>query len=423
MKKNAIVLCISDSYSFLAANLLLSIRQNSSYIFETTDVIVYSSGLSLANIAALKKIKENIFFKEISSPFSKQIMDHPHIKKWGEFILQKLHIFELLYENIYKTVVFLDVDMYVSSKIDDLFNLKDYDIAFRSVAWDCSSVYPHLLTSPKKNVPMFNGGVIVFNDSITKFNIHIQDINLRSLELLRDNHPLGRGGLEEIIISYLCYYYQMKFYQLPAKFNMSIDDPNIELASIQHFSGKKDRKPWSNPIVYRSFPKWASNHQEFIRIGGKNYPDINNNSYFSDKYTFDTLKFVENNTLILKQILGKISDNRVYFNASFHSSKCCFNIKNIPESLHFEIINRKSEEFHIAFVVSEKTIISQSLVQKIKYIYEETKKISQNCTMASNENSLEVSFCCLSLNSLVICFNAFVDIVVSVIYEHFHIAV
>lgn len=392
MNKYAVVLSINDSYCFLAANLLFSLHENSIETFKQIDVIIYSNDLQEKNKEVLKKIKKEIHFKEISNPFAEQLCNHPHVKKWGCYILQKLHIFELLQTERYKKIVFLDVDMYVAQNINELFENDDYDIAFRANSWSGLDVYPHLKDERKPNVPMFNGGVVVFNSSLNRFGINVQKINDRARELLGNNTSLGRGGIEEILLSYMCYYYEMRYKKLPSKFNLAVDDQNVCKAAIVHFSGPGNRKPWKNGIVYRAFPKWFCNYKKFIEFGGENYALINESEgYFNDLYTFNTLKFLEKYEFILNKHANEIYEEGLIFNWDFHSNSCIFHINKLPKSVFIEVFKTPRDGFMVSLKILSRLSLETIGKDGIERIITIIESLLDKIEIEQNKDALSIS--------------------------------
>ena len=108
----AIVFSINNDYAFALANVLMSLKDNSEHIYNTSDFIIYHDGVSDNNQQLLKKICKNIYFidftKESSLP--ELLYNHRHKdSRWGQFICQKLNCFELV--SRYEQVLWLDTDI------------------------------------------------------------------------------------------------------------------------------------------------------------------------------------------------------------------------------------------------------------------------------------------------------------------------
>ena len=113
----AIVFSINNDYCFALANVLMSLEDNSEYIYNTSDFFVYHDGISYENQQLLKKLCKNIYFINFTqdSKLPLEIYNHPHMNRWGKFIYQKLNCFELLFK--YEHVLWLDADILVNGTL------------------------------------------------------------------------------------------------------------------------------------------------------------------------------------------------------------------------------------------------------------------------------------------------------------------
>lgn len=298
-RKNAIYMTLSDNYSFAAANLIMSIRDNSPKVFDACDLILYHNGICEQNQKALRRIRDDITFLPMSDDIPKITEAiYSNSDKNAQYGLEKLHGFDLLRD--YERLLWFETDIFVSKPVDYLLEL-EADIAFWPYGEGSGQFFPTLLKKPSDNPPLCQGGVTVLCNSINRFGLDHDTLKQRSDEF----KAVIRGGeasIEEKLISYLVYYYDMKYVTLPKEYNATLyflvkshETKVFADARVQHFAAGKYAKPWENDMIYRAFPKWAFNYFKFIEMGGVNYPVLDDkNSFFDDLFTLDTLvKFVK----------------------------------------------------------------------------------------------------------------------------------
>ena len=351
--KKAIMCSCNDAYSFCAANLLLSIKDNSRKVFDECDFIICNHGICEKNQKALLKIKDNIIFHPVTNNFPEIL--YSKATDWGIFALELLRPLEMLTKG-YNRILFMDTDMYVNKPLDYLFEA-EFDIAFRPVnMWHASELFAryNLLKNPTDNPPAPNGGLIVFNDSINKFNISLQALEERAVELkdldanLKSFSILGSTPLSigEIIISYLTYYYNLNTLILPDEWNCWITHKHIASCIVQHFYSqpfKIDSKPWTNPAVFRAFPKWAENYYKFIELGGCNFPIIqDDNSFFNAHYTLFVLNSFQKYIQVVKK-LNILKDPVIDFDFDFFRYQLRFHFKQLFNVLFIDFFYHKNK--------------------------------------------------------------------------------
>lgn len=341
-KKNAILMAISDNYSFAAANVMLSIRDNSPRIFNECDFLIYHNGICEENRRALLRIKANTKFILKDDWLPPNVREFCGINQIFCFI--RLECFKLI--ETYKKILWLDTDTYVSKPLDYLFEA-DYDVAFRpTINWEGRDIYPHLLKDPADMPLGVHGGVVAFSDRLERYHI-----TRKTMEELGERfvNVSPRWNMDEKFLSYLIYYYDMNILKLPLEWNVWVGYPNIQEAVVQHFIG--DEKPWKQPFVFRAFPRWAVNYYKFIEYGGVNYPDIDRSeSFFNNHYTFWTAWSVQKYPQIIKD-LAILKDPDINFDFNFNAQKMRFNFKHLENILYIEFLSRF--DCQISFVMEK----------------------------------------------------------------------
>ena len=294
-RQYAIMTVCSDDYAFAAANMMLSVRDNSPRVFEACDFILYHQGLCEQNRRALEHISDRIRFIEMTDDIP-QICSafYDSSDRNAQFGLTKLHAFEHLQH--YRRIVWFETDIFVSKPVDYLFFEADCDIAF----WPCGvrgrEYYSHLLRDPQDDPPVCQGGVTVFDSSLNRFGLTGEELR-RSCEALSGVVRGGEASIEEKLMSWLVYCHEMRYLELPVAYNATLYFlvKSNQVAAfvdshVQHFAAGPYAKPWINDLIYRAFPRWGYNHYRFLRYGGTNCPAMDEQqSFYSDHYTLDAL--------------------------------------------------------------------------------------------------------------------------------------
>ena len=213
-KENAIFFAINDGYSFALANVLMSMKKNSPNIFDKTDIICYNTDLTDKNKELLKKIYKEIIFEDIVLSDTLSVLTkNKRVMKWGIYIIVKFFGFELVKK--YKRVLHLDADILVKGDLNKFFEL-DVDMAWRKIlAWNPQEIMRDCLDNPSDSITAPSGGVIYFTDKLNRFNIKEKNI----MEAFEKIKHCKRGGIDELVIGYLAYKYNMKIKELSILYN------------------------------------------------------------------------------------------------------------------------------------------------------------------------------------------------------------
>ncbi len=321
-----IIFSINNDYSFALAVVLMSLKDNSENVFNTSDFIVYHDGVSDKNQGLLKSISERIQFINFNEndTLPEEIYNHHQMKRYGRYIYQKLRAFELVSQ--YKRVLWLDADMVIQGNIEELFTYEE-NMVYDSVCWKLSSVVEEKDLEPgMKEHSCCHGGVVCFNQSIAN-QIKREDI----IEAFNKTKEGKTGGIEERMLGYIIYRKQFSFKSLSkAECNTDPSHQNIDQSKIIHFIYGPLKKPWSNSAVYAAFPEWAYYYKKWIQMGGEG-PIKELKGFYSKAYTFKFLSNVSTYIEVLKELSGIIKDNpSLFMKPDITNPYFQFFIENIP---------------------------------------------------------------------------------------------
>ena len=361
----AIVFSINNDYCFALANVLMSLEDNSEYIYNTSDFFVYHDGISYENQQLLKKLCKNIYFINFTqdSKLPLEIYNHPHMNRWGKFIYQKLNCFELLFK--YEHVLWLDADILVNGNISDIFNC-NADMAWRNVvAWKHKDIYNE--KTDIEDFPCCHAGVVYFNNSIAN-KVSNADI-LTAYNTVKDGRS---GGIDERILTYIAFTKKFNVKSLPVEYNSWLTYRNIDQSKIIHFVDNIEPKPWKNSTVYAAFPEWGYYYKKWIKMGGTGPLTIQNN-FYSRGYTFGFLRNTSTFIQIIKN-LDIIKNIYIYTDFNFSKNFCQFYIYNIPQDIHYEILN-SGNIFKVCLHIENKQFISKHLISLFEEIQQNINQI------------------------------------------------
>ena len=392
-KKNAIMLAISDNYSFAAANVMMSIRDNSPKVFDECEFIIYHNCISETNKAVLLKIKNPIRFMQIEEYcFCDFINEYAKANKWGPFIFQKFNAFSMLKE--YKKILWLDSDTFVNKAIDFIFGIES-DIAGVSIGgklpYDADSV------DLAKTGIHCRAGVVLFNDKLNRFDISVNEIKSRCKHFEDDHRRLYGAPFDEKLIGYIISYYQMDFFELPREYHAFCREyinrnaiTDFLNASVQHFANGPDTKPWTSDCLYRSLPKWAANHRKFIEMGGVNYPVLEDKlSFYNDAYSFNVMRSVA----MTRSLLGKLDILQdSLFELDFYqcTDKLLFFFRHTNSILYVCIYwGGASGRYSVSLNMS-KTKANKKITEDFKKLYEIFHKMFQYVKLIQQHDEIKI---------------------------------
>lgn len=133
-KDKAIMFCATQDYKFALATIIKNLQAENRDCYD--DIVVYHDSFSLGDIADLHRIEPQIIFKQDTlndwqrehNLFNQSAFYTRFIQRFSHLSLSKYKVFELLEE--YKKVLFLDLDMLIIGKINELFQING--IAWRN---------------------------------------------------------------------------------------------------------------------------------------------------------------------------------------------------------------------------------------------------------------------------------------------------
>ena len=380
----AIVFSINNDYAFALANALMSLKDNSEHIYNTSDFIIYHDGINDKNQQLLKTICNNIHFIDFTkdSKLPEEIYTHPHMNRWGKFIYQKLNCFSLTSK--YEHVLWLDADILVNGDISEIFD-SNADMAWRSIfAWKLKDIYNHN-NNIKKDFPCCHAGVIYFNKSIAN-KVSYADI-LDAYNRVKEGK---RGGIDERIMTYIAFSKKFNVKILPIEYNSWLAYGNIDESKIIHFlDGIVEPKPWKNSAVYAAFPEWGYYYKKWIKMGG-NGPLASKDKFYCRRYTFGILKNAPIFIQIIKN-LDIIKNAYIYTNFDFSKTFCQFYIHNIPQNIHYEILN-SGDIFKVCLHIENKQLISNATIALFEEMYQDINNVIRETSLyKENFLKLEIS--------------------------------
>ncbi len=274
--KNAIFFAISDGYAFAVANILMSLERYSPELMRTADVIVYHNGLSEKNAELLRSLHGDIYFPIMEFPKEwEEILSHPRVLRWGEYVVCKLFGFELIER--YERVLHLDADMHVRGDISGLFQLEE-ELAWRSIiGWDTAQIFSDILPEGGK-IKCGNGGLFMFTDRLLKYNIDAAEIKAAFDEVknLRD------GGIDELVTAWLVHKKGISLRELDiSAYNTPVACDRGESVLV-HFLDyySVSGKPWKNPAAFMYYGDWAENYRRWTEAGGEEAVSFSGKDYY-----------------------------------------------------------------------------------------------------------------------------------------------
>lgn len=342
-KGRAIVFFSTPDMAFAVAQLLVNLKKTNSGNYD--DVVIYHSGFDDIQISGLRKLEQNIIFKEYTySDFEKEHtikMEgevESFLKKYTYLSYVKYKIFELLSE--YKNVVFMDLDMLVLGDLSELFEHKG--MAFRNGRsfFDKITInsennidpaeYPELFEDIPQDYPSPNEGLICISDDIDHESC-IKDCR----KFLNRFAPYYQSGIDGLYIAWAAYRNNIDITSLKDTVYNTFPKNYTAETRLVHFMDSE--KIWNNSFLQCVFPSWMENYDEASGISG-----IKGVQVKKDDTPGDTIKrmlncerwlrFLKNNRFVVPKKLKffyNLYSSKLIFKLNKYS---CYFIKAVPWS-------------------------------------------------------------------------------------------
>ncbi|MDR0735023.1 MAG: hypothetical protein LBG16_05020 [Elusimicrobiota bacterium] len=161
-KNLVIVFACDEASSFALAVALMSLKKNSPSLCRGADIVVYTQDMRAQTKETLQNISK-IDFRDFILPFSSGGIKT--ITLYTELTLARYKCFELLQS--YKKVLWLDIDILISSEIADILS---YDKSGIALAHDLNLVASNFFKAPPQEYDLtrqnFNAGVMLLTQNL-----------------------------------------------------------------------------------------------------------------------------------------------------------------------------------------------------------------------------------------------------------------
>lgn len=255
----AVCVGVSNDLTFAAVSTLLNFRDlhgDAPFSF-----ILYSDKFSRRTRKAIERLNLDVSL-EVFAPKVRGIMLHGSkaIGQFSPLVLSKLEAFRLAKN--YDSVIWLDYDILILRRLDELFSDFSFDFAHMSTGTDtaCSFVRPPL--GHRVGTEGVLASLLVLNSSLKESD----EIYERCWELFRrefDNLILPEQGLIELALPG----FNVRRKILPGLKYSARPDSDTSNASIIHCWG--GAKFWSGLAE----PRWEAYYQEWLHAGGRPYSE------------------------------------------------------------------------------------------------------------------------------------------------------
>lgn len=269
MKKNAIIFACDKNFLFTFSVALMSIKKYSYSTLENADVILYYYGLEKSDIEFINKI-HSVMCIEYEFPYNINQNDE-NFKKYTQLAYARYEAFTLIEQ--YKKVLYLDVDILVTSNLDYIFNnfCNNTGLAF---AADEQKGLCNVKKNFKNTIPNYdmdikglNSGVILFSNVLKNGKELKEWCYQKTVEWL-DNLICPDQGVLNIMIQH---------------FNINMDImPDICNCMVSNH--KYMDKRYRNKVIvyhcagggvrfwrYSYYSRWEELYYQYLSLGGMPY--------------------------------------------------------------------------------------------------------------------------------------------------------
>ena len=355
INNNAIVFCVSDEYLFSLACAIDSLRINSPYTYENSDLILIDHGnFSPTNIFALRNIcpKIQLYKNKLSDKFN-PLFNHKRSAKYFGIPIYKLNILNLL--NSYEKILYLDSDIYIAKDISALFDI-EAPIAWRDVKiWSPTAVIGKCFSNKGIKIHAPNDGVLLFNKSILNYDLSDEYI-LSAFDKIKD---LQRGATLEVLLGYICADKCIDVAQIDYIYNIAagVNNPN---ETIVHFCDPNPvTKPWLSTLSLLRYPQWGLSYNKWIKFGGK--------PFAPDGVWSNSLTRTSSYCNIWKDLFNKIDFYKlqpIKANFDFSKNSIIFLLNGLKNVVSYKV-TIKDRNFNVSLYIDDISIITNSLSESL----------------------------------------------------------
>lgn len=258
MKKDlAFVLGATGNISFALANVIIGlVRHKPSTPF---DIIVYEQGISNKDKEIINSIYPVNFIEYNVSENLKNV-NSSALQRFTELSLSIYECFGLL--DVYKKVIWLDCDVLIQDKIDNLINQTNNQM------WMFLETNK---TADDKIIQCYNSGIVVFNDNIKNYEIMKDWCYIKTSELI--NIILNP---DQAVLNFLIKDFNIGITDKPeGLFNCHPISKKSHKAQIVHSAYTE--KFW-NFYYYR---QWEENYKKWINLAGTPCENKKNSPFYA----------------------------------------------------------------------------------------------------------------------------------------------
>lgn len=266
-KPLAFLLGITPNLAFAAGNVALNL--NKYMRDEDFEIVIYYTDLyekdrlALTRIPRVRLVQFHLPEKFVAAMLAK-IPPQSRFRDVNKLMcFTHFEVFPLLRE--YKNVVWLDADVAVQANLKTIVDFAPFGIT-GDEPWTVQENFTAKIEGYDMDVPGFCSAVMIVNDVLPYEMLHewCYDTALKYAEYLKNP--------DQGIFNLLFQEFDIRPNEMPHRIWQCIswrDEANI--AFITHFG--TERKVWNTENICNAFPEWYRTHQEWLRLGGSDFPD------------------------------------------------------------------------------------------------------------------------------------------------------
>ena len=263
------LLAATENIIFAAGNVALALNK---YMPEKEyEILILHRGLSKNNEEALLKIpKVRLQYYDFPEGFEEHMLSPRTGLPRGRWnnpncLVTAAHFEIFGYLDIYKTVIWIDVDMSIQAEINELEKYgpiaQALDLNYNQI-WTVRDQFTKYLLDFDMSGNGYINSVIVVNDQLENYSIYKDEC----YKLARKYAPYLKN-LDQAVFALLFQKYSIIPEVLPwNEYTCHAHHEAAAIAKIVHF-GCTD-KVWNNSLLFQCYPEWFRVHMEWLKLGG-----------------------------------------------------------------------------------------------------------------------------------------------------------
>ena len=260
-KKCAVVLGITDDFTYAACNVLVGLKKHCRPFWD--DVIIYCDRLSRDNQKVLQRIMPCILYCVEDDDWVQQAKLTIPDNRYSVATMFRYMCFELLAK--YQKVIWLDADIMIQNDISGLLEYADQTGYAATRSFEFTPVeanFEKWIAGYEMFVIMYNAGMLVLSDVLPKYEKMKDWCVRKTVELGKILRMPDQGILNLMLQEFNITPEKIDIFKYCCFPDWKISTDVNEAYIVHPYSAKKF---WNNVELNKKFPEWSENNAVYLK--------------------------------------------------------------------------------------------------------------------------------------------------------------